>query len=180
MAGNMELGAGVSDGWSPGKPAKVEVQTLHREPTRGPDDRRQNDAGRAATEERRWQFSTFRGGSCLRHSPITAPGGERRQASLTEGLHRHRTSPTRISLAADGAVAPPVAPHSCLKRRISQICEAVQIKCGTGFGENRAQVRVAAHRRTIDKSLDRAMHRSVVLQAMYVLVSSLACVFGTA
>jgi hypothetical protein len=37
----MELGARVSDGWSPGRPAKVEVQTLHPKPTEDPmtDDR---------------------------------------------------------------------------------------------------------------------------------------------
>jgi hypothetical protein len=36
MPDNMELGARVSDGWSPGRPAKVEVQTLHPKPTEDP------------------------------------------------------------------------------------------------------------------------------------------------
>jgi putative transposase len=41
MPHNMELGARVSDGWSPGRAAKVEVQTLHPELTEDPmtDDR---------------------------------------------------------------------------------------------------------------------------------------------
>jgi hypothetical protein len=36
MPHNMELGARVSDGWSPGRPAKVEVQTHHPQPTEDP------------------------------------------------------------------------------------------------------------------------------------------------
>lgn len=36
MPHNMELGARVSDGWSPGRPAKVEVETLHPELTEDP------------------------------------------------------------------------------------------------------------------------------------------------
>jgi hypothetical protein len=41
MPQHMELGARVSDGWSPGRRAKVEVQTLHPKPTENPmtDDR---------------------------------------------------------------------------------------------------------------------------------------------
>ena len=41
MPHNMELGARVSDGWSSGRPAKVEVQTLHPKPAEDPmtDDR---------------------------------------------------------------------------------------------------------------------------------------------
>ena len=36
MPHKMELGARVSDGWSPGRLAKVEVQTLHPQPTEDP------------------------------------------------------------------------------------------------------------------------------------------------
>ena len=41
MPDNMELGARGSEGWSPGRPAKVEVQTLDPKPTEDPmtDDR---------------------------------------------------------------------------------------------------------------------------------------------
>ena len=41
MPDNIELGARGSDGWLPGRPAKVEVQTLDPKPTEDPmtDDR---------------------------------------------------------------------------------------------------------------------------------------------
>ena len=36
MPHNMELGARVSDGWSPGRPAKVELQRFAQKPTEDP------------------------------------------------------------------------------------------------------------------------------------------------
>src|SRR6201986_5677081 len=57
----LELGARVSERWSPGRLAKGELRRFTRA-HRGPDDRTENGAGRAAAEERRWLFPAIRGG----------------------------------------------------------------------------------------------------------------------